>query len=83
MKALTRTGYVLTAEELDARYILACQSVPKGDVRIALDAPAAAPRQEIPGRVTAQERLTPDIVRLCIQLDRPIELLPIPIEELA
>ncbi len=32
IKALTETAYVLSAEEIQQGYILACQSIPKADV---------------------------------------------------
>jgi ferredoxin len=37
VKQLTDTSYVLNAEQLQQRYILACQSQPKTAVRIGLD----------------------------------------------
>lgn len=52
IKALTDTSYVLSREQLDQRIILACQSQPRGAVRVHLerakttlrsDAPDAAP----------------------------------------
>lgn len=45
VRELTETAYLLTAEELERGTILACQSVPLGDVTVALDqAPLAARR---------------------------------------
>lgn len=37
VRELTETGYLLTDEELDQGYILACQSVPKSDIRVSVD----------------------------------------------
>ena len=37
VRALTDTSYVLTREQLDQRYVLACQSQPQGRVRVHLD----------------------------------------------
>lgn len=37
VRALTDTSYVLSREQLEQRYVLACQSVPKGRVRVHLD----------------------------------------------
>lgn len=37
VRALTDTSYVLTREQLDQRYVLACQSQPRGRVRVHLD----------------------------------------------
>ena len=69
VKELTRADYILSDEELDQGYILACQSVPRSDIRIAVpmaDGPAA---RTISGRVVARELLTHDIVELRVQLD--------------
>lgn len=37
VKALTDTSYVLTREQLESRTILACQSQPRGPVRVHLE----------------------------------------------
>lgn len=37
VKELTETGYLLTAEEIDQGYILACQSVPRSDVHVEVE----------------------------------------------
>jgi len=37
VRALTDTSYVLSREQLQQRYVLACQSQPKGSVRVHLD----------------------------------------------
>jgi NAD(P)H-flavin reductase/ferredoxin/fatty-acid desaturase len=71
VKELTETGYLLSAEELDEGYVLACQSVPQSDVSIEVDLSRAAARA-VPGEVVAQERLTHDITRLTVQLEQPI-----------
>ncbi|HET9622465.1 MAG TPA: fatty acid desaturase [Kofleriaceae bacterium] len=65
----TETSYLLTADELARGYILACQSVPRGDVAIALDAPVA---HRVAGRITARARLTADIARITITLAAPL-----------
>lgn len=70
VRELTETAYLLTEEELAAGTILACQSVPRGDVRIELDATA---RRRVAGRVLAQERLTHDTARLRVQLDESLD----------
>ncbi len=71
VRALTETAYLLSAEEIADGAILACQSLPRGDVRIevALDAPT--PRR-ISATLVERTRLTDDIVRLCVQLDAPL-----------
>ncbi len=70
---LTETGYLLSAEELDAGFILACQSVPRSDIEIEVD---LSGQVGVTGRVIAQERLTHDIVELRLQLDQPLHYEP-------
>jgi len=55
VRELTETAYLLPAEALARGAILACQSVPRGDVVLALDrpAPARAARPEPRGRAAA------------------------------
>lgn len=72
VKELTEATYLLSDEELDARTILACQSVPQTDVRIEVTL-TDAPRRIAHGHVVAKERLTADIVRLRVQLDAPLD----------
>ena len=69
VRELTESGYILSGAELDAGYILACQSVPRGDVRIEVDLARQQARHQVRGRVVVQQRLTHDITRLVIQLD--------------
>jgi NAD(P)H-flavin reductase/ferredoxin len=71
VRELTETGYLLTAQELQERTILACQSTPVTDVEIAVDLPEA-----IGGTVAAQTRLTHDITRVDVELDRPLDYRP-------
>lgn len=72
VKELTQTGYILSDDELDRGFILACQSVPRTDVRIHVDTSARQARRRVSGRVVAQERLTHDIVELRVQLDESL-----------
>lgn len=69
VKELTETSYILSDEELDQGYILACQSVPKSDVQIQVDLHLQQARRRVEGRVLAQVPLTHDITRLVLQLD--------------
>ncbi|MDO9322056.1 MAG: 2Fe-2S iron-sulfur cluster-binding protein [Pseudomonas sp.] len=69
VKELTETGYLLSDEELDQGYILACQSVPKNDIQVAVDMDTQLLRRTVHGRVSGQEKLTHDITRLTVQLD--------------
>ncbi|MBV8605481.1 MAG: fatty acid desaturase [Pelomonas sp.] len=70
VRELTETGYILSEAELAQGGILACQSVPLGDVAIEVDLAAAPQRRSIAGRVTGQRRLTHDITALEVQLDQ-------------
>jgi NAD(P)H-flavin reductase/ferredoxin len=72
VKELTQTGYILSDEDLDQGMILACQAVPRTDVRIEVDLSAQGARRTVPGRVVAQEQLTHDISSLRIQLDEAL-----------
>lgn len=72
VKELTETGYLLSAEEIDKGYILACQSVPRSDVRIEVELAPGASTRRVHGRVVAQERVTWDITRLRVQLDEAL-----------
>ncbi|MEW9899226.1 fatty acid desaturase [Chitinivorax sp. PXF-14] len=73
VKELTETTYILSDEELDQGFILACQSVPRSDVRIEVDLAGAVPRQQVSGKVVGQSKLTHDITRLQVQLDTPLD----------
>ncbi len=72
VKELTETGYLLTAGEIDQGYILACQSVPRSDIGVAVDLSARASQRSVSGRVVAQRKVTHDITSLGVQLDEPM-----------
>jgi NAD(P)H-flavin reductase/ferredoxin/fatty-acid desaturase len=72
VKERTETSYLLSAEELDEGYILACQSVPKGHVRIEVDLAEGAAPPALVGKVVAQTHVTHDITRLTVQLEHPL-----------
>jgi NAD(P)H-flavin reductase/ferredoxin len=67
VRELTETGYLLSAEELDAGYVLACQSVPETDVHVAVEL-----KERMAGTVVEQVKLTHDITRLTLQLREPL-----------
>lgn len=73
---LTESAYLLDESELAAGTILACQSVPEGDVAIAIDRAAAATRRQVTGRIVAQARLSPTITRLEVELDQGLPFRP-------
>lgn len=72
VRELTDSGYLLSDDELDQGYILACQSVPQTDVRIEVDLSRQPARRSVTGRVIGQERLTGDITRLRVQLEEAL-----------
>src|SRR5271166_3367720 len=72
VKELTETGYLLTNDEIDQGYILACQSVPRSDIGVAVDLSALASKRSVPGRVVAQEKVPHDITSLRVELHEPM-----------
>lgn len=76
VRQLTDFSYVLSEQEMQQGYILACQSVPLGEIRVeaVLDRPLAA-AQQVGGRVLAQQRLTHDITLLRVRLDDSLRYL--------
>jgi NAD(P)H-flavin reductase/ferredoxin len=72
VKELTQTAYILSDEDLDQGYILACQSVPQTDIKIEVDLSRQQAHRQVTGRVIAQERLTHDITLLRVQLDESL-----------
>ncbi|OUS24599.1 hypothetical protein A9Q99_23805 [Gammaproteobacteria bacterium 45_16_T64] len=76
VKELTESAYVLSTEELDEGYILACQSVPKSNIEIQVDRlETNGPNHEVKtlrGEIVSHNRLTHDIVRIDIALPEPL-----------
>jgi 3-phenylpropionate/trans-cinnamate dioxygenase ferredoxin reductase subunit len=71
VKEFTDASYLLSAEEVQSGYILACQSVPKTtDVMVEVDLERAKSRL-LRGKVIAQEKLTHDITSIELELDEP------------
>lgn len=68
VRELTDIGYILSDDELDQGYILACQSVPQTDVVVEVNMDSQGQRQQVEGRIIAQEKLTHDITLLKVQL---------------
>jgi p-cymene monooxygenase electron transfer component len=75
VSALTDFGYTLSQQEIAAGFILACQAIPKDaltQVEVesqALDAPNV---EQFTGKIASTETLTHDILKITIELDRPI-----------
>lgn len=69
VKELTDASYLLSAEEVQSGYILACQSVPKtNDVRVEVDLSRASQRLSR-GKIVTQVKLTHDITSIEVRLD--------------
>lgn len=75
VKELTDVGYILSDEDLDNGYILACQSVPKTDITIKLDTPTQSMVQTA-ATIVAQNRLTHDITELKVRTENPVDFQP-------
>lgn len=74
VRELTETAYLLSADEIEEGYVLACQSIPTRDVRVEVDVTRAPQRPRgIAGRVVSCQALTHDIVRLVLRLDTQLE----------
>ncbi len=75
VKELTLTDYLLTKEELDGGYILACQSIPLSDVSVdyvvSPDAPQF-PVKTCEGIISDIQPLTPDISEVSVTLNEPL-----------
>ncbi|HSV71921.1 MAG TPA: 2Fe-2S iron-sulfur cluster binding domain-containing protein [Methylibium sp.] len=75
IKALSDFGYTLSKEELEAGYILACQSVPRDPLTVVEIADLGAdlpPPETCTGRIVATKPLTHDIVKMVVETDRPV-----------
>lgn len=67
----TDPSYLLTAEELDAGVVLACQSEPRSDLVVAFT-PAADSAPMTGAQVVAHTRLRPDASLVQLALDPPV-----------
>lgn len=73
VRALTDASYVLSAEDLKAGMILACQSIPESDLEIEVELTSHGDRLvETRGTIVGQRDLTHDIVELRVKLDDPM-----------
>jgi toluene methyl-monooxygenase electron transfer component len=73
VRELTDSSYVLSAEDLKAGMILACQSIPETDLEIEVELTSGGDRLvETRGTIVGQVDLTHDIVELRVALDDPM-----------
>lgn len=75
VRELTDKAYLLSKEEMDANFILGCQSVPQSDVVLRLPANPLA-FQKTSGTIVRQVPLTHDISEVVLRLDDPVRYLP-------
>lgn len=71
VKELTDIGYILSDAELDAGYILACQSVPKTHVTIEVEL-AGTQFKSVQGRIVEQSLITHNISQVVVQLEQSV-----------
>ncbi|MCC2618197.1 2Fe-2S iron-sulfur cluster binding domain-containing protein [Aestuariibacter halophilus] len=75
VKALTEFGYILSEAELDQGYILACQSVPRTNIDVEVGT-NTYPVKRVTGTIIDQQRLTPAITAIRVQLDDALVFKP-------
>jgi NAD(P)H-flavin reductase/ferredoxin len=82
VRELTDSSYILSADDLANDYILACQSVPRTPVVVALDDPSALtqgpghPIYRTAARILKLEPMTHDILAMTLELDGPVTHTP-------
>lgn len=79
VRELTDKSYLLSAEELRDNFVLACQSIPQGDVEIDVelrDATAFVQAQRSPSRITHMVPLTHDILQVTLELEHALAFTP-------
>ncbi|OAO00780.1 hypothetical protein A8B75_17930 [Sphingomonadales bacterium EhC05] len=71
--AITPFGYTLSKEELEAGYILACQSLPKSELTIEIDLQEEGDGLvATPARIASTTKLTHDIMKVEWETDLPM-----------
>jgi len=79
VKELTDKSYLLSAEELRDNYVLACQSIPLGDVEVDVElreTGTMAQAQQSAARIAQMLPLTHDIVHLTVELEHALAFTP-------
>lgn len=78
VRELTDSSYVLSKEELDQGYILACQSLPRSDVAVEIpgiakdDVKQGVVVKQQQGRITALSPLTHDILQVTLSVPEAV-----------
>ncbi len=76
IREIQNFGYVLSAEELRANIILACQAAPKSDLTLTVDGltrKQLTPPEDFAGKILRVTDATHDIKQVTIVLDRPLK----------
>lgn len=77
VKSLTDPTYILTAEELQDGYILACQAQPRSSIKVVHDnydpEASACSTSLVKGRIITTRYLTHDILKIGVRLDGRIQ----------
>ncbi len=73
VKELTDKSYLLSAEDLQANYILGCQSIPRSEVVVRMP---EARGLTMPGSLGRVDWLTHDIAEVYLELERPVTYKP-------
>ncbi len=73
VKELTDKSYLLSAEDLQANYILGCQSIPRSEVVVQMPEARGLTMEGSLGRV---DWLTHDIAEVFLELERPVTYKP-------
>lgn len=72
VQELTETAYLLSKEEISEGYILACQSRLKSDAEFDLVGEPLTALDSVKGTIVSRSFLTHDIVRIDVQLEKPL-----------
>lgn len=75
VRELTDKSYLLSKEEMDAGFILGCQSIPQSDVTLRLPVNPLA-NQQTTGTLLRQIPLTHDISEVVLRLEAPLRYRP-------
>ena len=73
VKELTDKSYLLSAEELQANYILGCQSIPRSELVVRMP---EVKTQTVDGSLTQIDWLTHDIAEVHLHLEQPVTYRP-------
>jgi len=76
VRELIESAITLSAEELRANYVLACQSIAKTSVELEVDGLADMPDHpliEVDGEIISQSALTHDILAVAVALAEPLD----------